>query len=707
MPRSEPIASTAAPRRRTGVAQRQLAIAFGAAAAAAVALIVTLVVLQADSDGAAAANAGWTAAAGLAAGLGVLWLILDWRFLRPLARFAAGARFIAETHPVGRVTLPEHPALGTLPEAVDALCRRLGAVEREFGDAVAAATGSVEEQKQRLEAILSDLAEGVLVCNLDHQVLLYNQVALALLHLGGELGLGRSLFTLITREPILHALELLLGRPESDPALAIVAATTDSSTLLTGRMSLVRDATRRPTGYVLTFNDATRDIAEHARRDALLREAVEGLRAPLANLRAAAETAAAFPDLAPERRREFEQVMLREAAGLSDRLATLDHGYQNLAAATWPMADLYSTDLFSCVARRLAESGGPRLTITGLPLWLHGDSHSLALALEHVARCLARATGRTSFDLEALLSDRHIYAEIAWDGEAVASPTLDGWRAETLAGSVGPVTLGRVLERHNSEMWSRETRPGRAILRMPLPASRQPALRERGGGKPPARPEFYDFDLLALTGGHALDAAPLRTLPYVVFDTETTGLRPSDGDEIVSIGAVRVLNGRILTGETFSRLVDPRRTIPVASIRFHGITDAMVAGSPPIEVVLPQFRDFVADAVLVAYNAAFDLKFLKLKETASGVRFDNVALDALLIAAFLFPDLDDLSLDGLAARLGIDITDRHSALGDAMATAAVFTKLLELLERCGVDTLGQLLAASRMTFEIRARQAHF
>lgn len=182
-------------------------------------------------------------------------------------------------------------------------------------------------------------------------------------------------------------------------------------------------------------------------------------------------------------------------------------------------------------------------------------------------------------------------------------------------------------------------------------------------------------------------------------------MRPSEGDEIISIGAVRVVNGRILTGETFARLINPKRPIPKESTRFHGITDSMVESSPPVEIVLPQFKTFVADSVLVAFNAAFDLKFLKLKEDVSGVRFDNVPLDVLLIAAFLFPDLEDVSLDALAARLGVEISGRHSALGDAIGTAAVFVRLLERLEARGIDTLEALLEASKMGYQIRARAA--
>lgn len=690
--------------------QRRIVVAFAVAGAVSLAVFAAMLAASDNPDTQTArAVSGAALAVGIA--LGLAWLALDRFIIRPAHRLAAEARLIAEAKSDAPMNIRAYRSLEPLPGSVELLAGRLIAAQREIERSVAAATRRVEEQKERLEAILRDLSEGVMVCNLDHQVLLYNQVALSLLHVAGELGLGRSIFQLVTREPVLHALQRLTQRPELDgtgeeATITLVCATVDSRTLLSGRMSLVVDAAQQPTGYVLTFTDATRSIAELSRRDALLRHAAEGLRQPIANLRAAAETMSAFPGMSANERRAFEDVILREGNVLSDRLEALDRDYRGLSAAHWPMADIHSLDLFNCVVRDLREANGPKVTMVGVPLWLHGDSHSLVLALERILRNLAETTGADSFDLEALLGDKRVYVEITWQGPPLSSAILDAWGGEPLPGALGLATLRDVLNRHGSEMWSRAGSDDRAVLRIPLPAPTRVQFVPAARPAVPPRPEFYDFELLRAPRA-PVSAQPLKSVSYVVFDTETTGLRPSEGDEIISIGAVRIVNGRILTGETFSRLINPRRSIPPESIQYHHITDAMVADAPPAEIVLPQFKAFAADSPLVAHNTAFDLKFLKLKEEQCGLRFDNLPLDTLLIAAFLFPEFADHSLDSLADRLGVGITGRHTALGDAMATAAVFVRLLGLLEARNITTLSALLEASKMTLAIRAGQAQF
>jgi DNA polymerase-3 subunit epsilon len=213
-----------------------------------------------------------------------------------------------------------------------------------------------------------------------------------------------------------------------------------------------------------------------------------------------------------------------------------------------------------------------------------------------------------------------------------------------------------------------------------------------------ARPVFYDFDLFHRNApAAAIEDCPLHDLAYTVMDTETTGLDPSAGDEIISIGAVRILNGRLVPEDTFDCLIDPGRAVDPRSTRIHGLTDALLRGQPTIGAVLPRFHAYCADTVLVGHNLAFDLRFLQLKEQATGVCFGQPVLDTLLLAAALDEHSGDDRLEAIAHRFGIEVLARHTALGDALITAQVFLKMLPLLAARGIGTLRQAQEASQRT----------
>ena len=192
-------------------------------------------------------------------------------------------------------------------------------------------------------------------------------------------------------------------------------------------------------------------------------------------------------------------------------------------------------------------------------------------------------------------------------------------------------------------------------------------------------------------------------MSYTVFDTETTGLDPSKGDEIIQIGATRIVNGKLRRQECFEQLVDPQRPIPAASIPIHGIEPAMVAGQPTIDAVLPAFHAFAHDTVLVGHNAAFDMRFLELKEERTRVRFDQPVLDTLLLSALVHPQQESHQLEAIAERFDVPVLGRHSALGDAMVTAEVFLKLIPLLAEKNIYTLGQARDAAQQTYYARIR----
>jgi DNA polymerase-3 subunit epsilon len=129
----------------------------------------------------------------------------------------------------------------------------------------------------------------------------------------------------------------------------------------------------------------------------------------------------------------------------------------------------------------------------------------------------------------------------------------------------------------------------------------------------------------------------------------------------------------------------------------------MVAGQPTLDHVLPAFHQFCEDTVLVGHNAAFDMRFLQLKEAATGVRFTQPVLDTLLLSAVLHRDLGEHQLEAIAARFGVSVTGRHTALGDAMVTGEIFLRMIPLLAERGIVTLRQAREASERTFHARIR----
>lgn len=221
--------------------------------------------------------------------------------------------------------------------------------------------------------------------------------------------------------------------------------------------------------------------------------------------------------------------------------------------------------------------------------------------------------------------------------------------------------------------------------------------RSRFAARPAAVP-------LALTA--PLPEGAVETVPYVVFDLETTGLRPSVADDIVQIGAVRLAGGT--EAGSFNMLVNPGRAIPPASTRYHGVTDAMVVDAPDVAAALGAFGDFAAGAVLVAHNAAFDLTALAGAATRHGApRLGNPAMCSMMLAGWLDPREPDLSLDGLCGRAGLVIEHRHHALGDARATGVLWMRLLARASARGVKALPELAVSSCMVERIREQARHF
>jgi DNA polymerase III subunit epsilon len=214
-----------------------------------------------------------------------------------------------------------------------------------------------------------------------------------------------------------------------------------------------------------------------------------------------------------------------------------------------------------------------------------------------------------------------------------------------------------------------------------------------------------ELDPLARANLKALDhldpSLPAQALRYVAVDLETTGLNLRR-DRVVSIGAVRIIEGRIQLSQVFNEIINPGREIPRSSIELHGIVPASVAQARSADEVFQDFLGFLGQDILVAHHVGFDLYFLnRLMKQKHGFPLQNLALDTVeLCRAIVFLPLQPPSrisgfqarhtLEDAAKHFGIEIWDRHTAMGDAMATAMIFQRILDRVNKSS-GRLGRLI----------------
>ncbi|WP_332738463.1 3'-5' exonuclease [Hydrogenophaga sp.] len=655
-------------------------------------------------------------------------------FIEPAAQLAEEGMVLVRTD-VARVL----PAQGSaenraLTEVINQLVVQRTRLRQDMDARVLEASRDIAQEKGRLAALMAELTQSVVVCNLDGRILLYNQRARLQFRAlsqapdvagGAELiGLGRSIYTVFDRKLVAHALENIQQRMlagAAQPSAQLVTST-PAGQLLRVQMAPVRSAQAQAaedpadraelTGFVLMLDNITRDFEVESARDRVLHTLTEGTRSALANMQAALDVLD-HPDLEPAARERFLRVVREETGGLARRIAAIESDTAQNLKTRWPLEDMLGADLVSAALRRIE-------TVTGLPasaqevnpvLWLKVESFSLLQALVYLSGRLAEEFAVRFVQLRLDLatgSAGKAQLDLVWSGQAMSNETVMSWEMDAM--TVGSESTGLsvrdVIERHGGAFWfERERARHQAFFRILLPlADPRDQIDALSYVHSESRPEYYDFDLFKTTEQtRSLDERRLVDLVYTVFDTETTGLEPSMGDEIIQIGAARIVNGKLLRQECFEQLVDPQRAIPPASIPIHGIQPSMVLGQPKIGEVLPAFHAFAQDTVLVAHNAAFDMRFLQLKEQSTGVVFEQPVLDTLLLSAVIHPNQDSHRLEAIAERFDVPVIGRHTAMGDAMVTAEIFLKLLPLLAEQGIHTLGQAREAAQRTYYARLK----
>ena len=551
--------------------------------------------------------------------------------------------------------------------------------------------------RKELEALLQVLETPLLLYDRHRRLMLFNQAAEQFFLGTPSLGLGKRLEALFP----LASLHQTLSQLPADGTQRELLVPCDNRWLKV----MIRRVPESQDEMLITCSDATAAWSNERGVRAELAQMLTPLRQHTASLVTATDALGQLRQHDYENGslgHRLEQVASEESLALSETVARIGGLIEAIQQQGERLTSIWSNDFWQMLDDHL-DPAHRLITPIGVPAWFKGDAPALMALFNSLVKHLSdyiknrikNSIKSSVFEGEVSISSKHTYLDLIWLGPPIPERELAQWRQKSLDALPLSPSAADVLRQHASDVWSIQDADGQhARLRLPLPSVEQ----SEAPRVVTPRPEFHDFGIADLPPPDAaLANRPLRSLELVIFDTETTGLELRRGDTVISLGACRIVNGRLLASDVFDHYVNPQRPIPAASTAIHGITDNDVIDAPALTPVLARFRDYIGEAVLLAHNAAFDMLAISQKS----VLFDMPVLDTLLISRALDEALDGHDLDSLVQRYGLTLPPglRHTALGDARVTGELWLALLPRLEARGITTLEQLLRFQASAFD--------
>ncbi len=646
--------------------------------------------------------------------IGALINLLFNDYIMPILKMAESSRIITTVNPEHRIELKAaSKEIEYLAKIINQSADAYTALQKNVDARVASAQAAINEERTRLAALMSELPHGVIVCNSDGQVLLYNQQAQELINnkdsgsnqnVQGLLGLGRSIFGILDRDQIAHGLEMLNRCHATGHSKLINNSmmTLRNGACLRVNMApffLEQEEKHVISGFVLTLEDMTRQIEADSRRDILIQSLIDEQQKDLEDIRNSITSILAKPQHDPEQLQEYRRIIDRASRALQEKVVEARANYALHLHALSKTENVLAENLLEVISQNISDRFDLQIiNLAPQGIWLEIDSYSMVQAFSHLAGQLSKHSSLKDVLLTLTINEKQqIEIVISWPGQHADPSLLANWQQTPLIADTNGKLLSftDTIEKASGaiETLLDDEKQACGILITLPPVDQECRLSVQSEIE--HRPISYEFDLFNRgEEWEELGQTPLRKLTYVVFDTETTGLNPTQGDEIIQLGAIRIVNGNILYREIIDQLIDPQRMVPVESVAIHGIQPHLLKGQPTIDKVLPHFQKFSENSVLVAHNAAFDMRFLQIQEERSGITLTNPVLDTLLLSSIVHPNQDNHSLDDLAKRFNVTIVGRHTALGDSIVTAEVLLKLIPLLEAHEIYTLSDAIAAS-------------
>ena len=331
-----------------------------------------------------------------------------------------------------------------------------------------------------LDTLLHELKDGVVVCDPEAKILLFNQAAEDLFGRSKALSPGKSIYKLCYQPPVEQALNLLAyqhdRKNQSDPLpfVQFMNASASKKKFFRCRVSFLPPLAAAINPFVIIFED----ISAWYSPDNPLFMKVEEFRAPMTNLRAAIENLTEYPEMSPVMRTAFENVLVQESLNLTEAFDSLARACTMLMHTQNHLTALNTGVLFGYVTQHLRKRNILVSAAPGPSVTVEVDIYGLLLLIdflvERISRIIQRQKG-SGISCKALTGDHFIYFDLIWPGEFLAPGALQAMQKQKLKHSLGGMTVASILYAMEGDLWSQQYENSQSALRLALPIAMRPA----------------------------------------------------------------------------------------------------------------------------------------------------------------------------------------------------------------------------------------
>lgn len=324
-----------------------------------------------------------------------------------------------------------------------------------------------------LKTLLHELKDGVIVCDPDAKITLFNQAAEDLFGLSLLAGRGTSLYNLCFQEPVVQALGLLRyqlelqNQPEPFPFVQFMNASISQDQYFRCRLSFLPPLAAAKNHFVIIFED----ISAWYMPDNPLFMKIENFRSPLTNLQAAVENLTEYPEMSPVMRSAFENVLVQESLNLTEAFNALARSCRVIMQTQNHLTGLNTEVLFGYAAHHLQNK---KISVAASPeqsVRVRIDLYGLLQVLDYLAGSIQYKHKGKKLACEAHIGAQFIYFDFVWHGPVIPTATVEKMLAHKLKHSIGGMTVAAILRSMDGDIWSQQQVNSKSMLRLALPIS--------------------------------------------------------------------------------------------------------------------------------------------------------------------------------------------------------------------------------------------